>query len=46
MLADYFLNSKNKVDEAMESIQGEYKNDMLTLMADEGAKFAEDTLTK
>lgn len=45
MLADYFIKSKNKVDEAMALVQGEYKNDMLTLMAKESADFAENTFS-
>lgn len=45
-LANYFINNKKKVDEALLSIEGEYKNPFLDMMAKESAEFAENTLNK
>lgn len=45
-LGDYFLDSKKKVDDAMGTIQGNYKNDMLDLMLEDSVRFAKDTLNE
>lgn len=45
-LAEYFVNSKKKVDEALQTIEGEYKNPYLDMMAKEASEFAENTLSK
>ena len=45
-LAEYFVNSKKKVDEALQTIGGEYKNPYLDMMAKEASEFAENTLSK
>lgn len=45
-LGDYFLNSKKKVDDAMGTIHGEYKNDMLDLMLEDSVRFAKETLSE
>ena len=45
-LGDYFLDSKKKVDDAMGTIQGNYKNDMLDLMLEDSVRFAKETLNE
>ena len=40
------MDSKKKVDDAMGTIQGNYKNDMLDLMLEDSVRFAKDTLNE
>ena len=44
-LSDRFIESKRQADLWLEAIKWTYKNSFLTLMADESAKFADDTLS-
>lgn len=44
-VAKWFIESKNKADEWLALIKGNYKNEYLSTMANEAAEFAENTLS-